>query len=98
MRSPNMHRFFTYLTELHRCRNWVELGQRLFDHMLDKGGMWHLYGHSWEIDSLGLWPDLREMLDYVQGREGVMYVTNGELIRLLRTECEMSIRPLAEEE
>ena len=34
----------------------------------------------------------------VQGREGVMYVTNGELIRLLRTECEMSIRPLAEEE
>ena len=98
MRSPNIHRFFTYLTELHRCRNWVELGQRLFDRMLDKGGMWHLYGHSWEIDSLGLWPDLREMLDYVQGREGVMYVTNGELMRLLRTECEMSIRPLAEEE
>src|SRR5439155_5874242 len=62
VRSPNMHRFFTYVTERHRCRNWVKLGQRLFDRILDEGGMWHLYGHSWEIDSRGLWDDLREML------------------------------------
>jgi peptidoglycan/xylan/chitin deacetylase (PgdA/CDA1 family) len=63
--------------------NWLELGKRLFDSVLQNGGMWHLYGHSHEIEKLGLWRDLEEMLDYVGNREGVMYVPNCELIRLL---------------
>jgi peptidoglycan-N-acetylglucosamine deacetylase len=84
LRSPSIHRFGTYVTELHRCRDWVKLGQVLFDRVLNRGGVWHLYGHSWELDALGLWDDLREMLDYVHGREGVTYLTNGEIMRLLQ--------------
>ena len=76
------------------------MGRRLFDRMLDKGGMWHLYGHSWEIESLGLWSELQEMLDYVQGREGVLYLTNGELARLLRNGhgLHMGLPPGAEQQ
>jgi len=100
MRPPKLTRLFSYMTGLDRCQNWVEMGRRLFDRMLDKGGMWHLYGHSWEIESLGLWSELQEMLDYVQGREGVLYLTNGELARLLRNGhgLHMGLPPGAEQQ
>jgi|HubBroStandDraft_6_1064221.scaffolds.fasta_scaffold76703_3 peptidoglycan/xylan/chitin deacetylase (PgdA/CDA1 family) len=71
-----------FLANLPRLDNWLELGKRLFDSVLLNGGMWHLYGHSHEIEKLGLWRELEEILDYVGKRKGVMYVPNCELIRL----------------
>lgn len=71
------------LRHMSRLDNWLELGKRLFDSVLQNGGMWHLYGHSHEIEKLGLWRDLEEMLDYVGNRKGVMYVPNCELIQFL---------------
>lgn len=73
------------LRDLLRCRNWVDLGKTLFDEVFAAGGMWHLYGHSWEIDSLALWPQLRELLDYVSGVDNAVYVTNNELLGLAAT-------------
>ena len=67
---------------LTKLGNWLELGKRLFDSVLQNGGIWHLYGHSWEIEELGLWKDLEEMLDYVCKRKGVTYVPNWKLIPL----------------
>jgi peptidoglycan/xylan/chitin deacetylase (PgdA/CDA1 family) len=69
----------SFATEL---GNWVELAKRLFDSIFQGGGIWHLYGHSWEIEELGLWEDLEEVLDYVSRRGGVHYVTNYELLNL----------------
>ena len=63
--------------------DWLELAKKLFDSVLQNGGIWHLYGHSWEIDDLGLWEDLEQILDYVCNRKGVTYVPNWELIRFL---------------
>jgi peptidoglycan/xylan/chitin deacetylase (PgdA/CDA1 family) len=63
--------------------NWFELGKRLFDCVLQNGGIWHLYGHSWEIDELRLWEDLGRILDYVCKRKDVMYVSNCGLLRFL---------------
>jgi len=63
-----------------RLGDWVELGKRLFDSVLENGGIWHLYGHSQEIEELGLWKDLERMLDYVGNRKGVTYVPNWRLI------------------
>lgn len=92
------HAKSTYLKNLMRARmkglrvclshrsdleNWLRLGKNLFDSVLENGGMWHLYGHSWEIDQLGLWDSLQEILAYVSRRDSVMYVTNGELLRLM---------------
>jgi peptidoglycan/xylan/chitin deacetylase (PgdA/CDA1 family) len=68
------------LTHMTRLGSWLELSKRLFDSVLQNGGIWHLYGHSWEIEELGLWKDLEEMLDYVCKREGVTYIPNWELI------------------
>jgi len=73
------------LVQRARLGNWLELGKRLFDSVLQNGGIWHLYGHSWEINDLKLWDGLQAMLDYVRGRAGVMYLPNGEVLDFLRT-------------
>lgn len=91
------HAPFTYLKNVTRARSveslqscfvqmprlgsWVELGKRLFDEVLEDGGVWHLYGHSWEIQMLALWDGLRELLDYVCRRDAVRYVSNCALLQ-----------------
>ena len=70
-----------YLAQRARLDNWVELGKRLFDSVLQNGGIWHLYGHSWEIEELGLWSALENLLDYVSGRRDVTYLPNRDLVR-----------------
>jgi hypothetical protein len=55
------------------------MGMYTFDYVLTHGGVWHLYGHSWELDDFRLWDGLRTMLDYVALRDGVQYLTNGKL-------------------
>ncbi|MGA2413951.1 MAG: polysaccharide deacetylase family protein [Candidatus Sulfotelmatobacter sp.] len=67
-------------------QDWLRLGQVSFDRVLRHGGVWHLYGHSWEIEKLGLWDRLNEMLEYVSGRNGVEYVSNGELLDAVKGE------------
>jgi peptidoglycan/xylan/chitin deacetylase (PgdA/CDA1 family) len=91
------HAPFTYLKNIGRARSleslrscfvqmprlgrWGDLGKDLFDEVLKEGGVWHLYGHSWEIEKHGLWNDLRELLDYVCRRDAVRYVPNCGLLR-----------------
>jgi hypothetical protein len=82
-RAKSISGLVKYLTELRRFEKWVDLGKRLFDEVLQHGGIWHIYGHSWEIDELGIWEDLSEMLDYVAHRKGVTYATNGQLLSLV---------------
>jgi peptidoglycan-N-acetylglucosamine deacetylase len=82
-RAQNAPGLWRFMTEFRRFKSWVELGKQLFRQVLEHGGVWHLYGHSWEIEELGIWGELRELLDYVSKREGVTYVTNGQLVSLL---------------
>jgi peptidoglycan-N-acetylglucosamine deacetylase len=82
-RAKNIPGLWKFTTELSRFESWLDLGKRLFSQVLEHGGIWHLYGHSWEIDDLALWGELREMLDHVSHRKGVTYVTNRQLLSLL---------------
>jgi hypothetical protein len=79
-RAHRLESLQTFLVQRRRLQSWLALAKTLFDLVLEKGGIWHLYGHSWEIDSLGLWADLGEILDYVGRREGVSYVSNCALV------------------
>ena len=71
------------VTKLRHSRTWVELGKQLFERVREEGGIWHLYGHSWEIDEMGIWDDLHEMLDHVSHHSNVTYLTNGQLLSLV---------------
>jgi peptidoglycan-N-acetylglucosamine deacetylase len=76
-----------YALRFVRVDNWLDLGRQLFDVVLRKGGIWHLYGHSWEIEELGLWADLQEMLTYVSKRPGVAYMSNGAVLKWVSREA-----------
>ena len=73
-----------YFKDYLRCRSWVDIGRKLFDEVLQQGGIWHLYGHSWELEELGLWADLEEMLDYVANQRGVIYASNSQVLDHVR--------------
>jgi peptidoglycan/xylan/chitin deacetylase (PgdA/CDA1 family) len=45
--------------------NWLERIYLLFDHACGKGGAFHLWAHSHEIDQLELWQDLDDFFGYV---------------------------------
>lgn len=59
--------------------HWDRLAEHLFDEVLTKGGVFHLWGHSWEIDKNKDWSALRRVFDYISHRSGVAYVVNGDL-------------------
>ena len=67
--------------------DWETRAKLLFDSFLNKGGIYHLWGHSWEIEARNEWNKLERVLNYISGRNGVQYKTNGEIIREL---CEHS--------
>jgi peptidoglycan/xylan/chitin deacetylase (PgdA/CDA1 family) len=80
LRGRTIEGLQTSLANLNKLGSWFELAKGLFDSVLENGGVWHLYGHSREIEDLGLWKDLEEILDYVCHRENVTYLPNWEVI------------------
>jgi peptidoglycan/xylan/chitin deacetylase (PgdA/CDA1 family) len=60
--------------------HWDELAMAWFDKCLRDGGVFHLWGHSWEVDGRGDWERLIRVLDYISRRPGVEYVANGALV------------------
>jgi len=82
-RAHNAPGLLRLMTKLRRFKSWDELGKQLFSEVLEQGGIWHLYGHSWEVDEVGIWGDLREILNHVSNRKGVTYVTNDQLLSQL---------------
>ena len=60
-------------------RHWDDLAVHLFDRVLATGGVFHLWGHSWEVAARRDWDRLERVLAHISRRPGVRYVTNGEL-------------------
>jgi peptidoglycan/xylan/chitin deacetylase (PgdA/CDA1 family) len=59
---------------------WDQLAIWWFQHCLEKGGVYHLWGHSWEIEARGDWDRLRRVLEHISGRPQVTYLPNRDLI------------------
>jgi peptidoglycan/xylan/chitin deacetylase (PgdA/CDA1 family) len=60
--------------------NWEAKAKLLFDMALQKGGVYHLWGHSWQLERDHEWDKLERVLSYLSNKDGVYYATNGEAI------------------
>jgi peptidoglycan/xylan/chitin deacetylase (PgdA/CDA1 family) len=61
-------------------RDWLKLAHSLFDETLSHGGVFHLWGHSWEIEQEHQWERLEALLAIMAlHREKFTSVTNLEL-------------------
>ena len=60
--------------------DWEGRAKTLFEIGLKQGGVFHLWGHSWQIEENNDWEKLDRVLNYVSNRERVIYASNGETI------------------
>lgn len=67
-------RFFAYF------RHWDVLCKAMFDRTAKEGGVFHLWGHSWEIDRHRDWKKLEGVFAYISDRPGIKYLNNGQLL------------------
>jgi peptidoglycan/xylan/chitin deacetylase (PgdA/CDA1 family) len=61
-------------------RHWDDLAIAWFEVCLRRGGVFHLWGHSWEVEARGDWARLERVLEHISGRPDVLYLTNGQLV------------------
>ena len=61
--------------------DWRRRALSAFDRMLKTGGIWHLYGHSWELESNGYWSTLGNVLSEISHRKDVLYMSNSNAWR-----------------
>ena len=65
-----------------RSRNWATLARRLLARTLRVGGVFHLWGHSWELDQTAMWSRLDDVMKMLASvRDQAPCLTNGELCR-----------------
>ncbi len=62
-----------------RYFQWDNLAKAMFDQVQNMGGIFHLWGHSWEIEEHGDWEKLEGVLRHISNKSNVKYVVNGEL-------------------
>jgi peptidoglycan-N-acetylglucosamine deacetylase len=80
-RSKNINKF---KLPLNSFLSWSYLAKNIFDYSLKNGQVFHLWGHSWEIDYYGMWDELEDFFEYIAHRSDCEYLTNSEVLNLKR--------------
>lgn len=61
-------------------KSWTSQARSLLSRVHREGGVFHLWGHAWEIEQQGLWPQLEEVFRAAaEYRHHGTYLTNGDL-------------------
>jgi peptidoglycan-N-acetylglucosamine deacetylase len=61
--------------------SWLSLAKATFDYVKKQDGIWHMWGHSWEIEKYDMWQDLENLFIYINQQKNVRYLTNSEAIK-----------------
>lgn len=84
-------RLLIRLPEVFCSGDWTDVGLRLAKEVRDDGGVFHLWGHSWEIERAGVWDNIdhlcRSLADMFAPEARM---TNGEI-------CERAVRQTQDE-
>jgi len=60
--------------------NPVSLAARMVTELHRRGGILHIWGHSWELDRANLWPMLEAVLDVIANQPGIQYTSNAGVL------------------
>jgi len=61
--------------------DWEIRAKLLFNLAMQKGGVYHLWGHSWEFEQNNTWDKLEQVLKYISHRADIQYMTNSEILK-----------------
>jgi peptidoglycan-N-acetylglucosamine deacetylase len=59
--------------------SWESLARATLEKAKERDGIWHLWGHSWEIEEYGMWDALERVLKVAQGYSAQVLI-NSELV------------------
>jgi len=81
---PTTVHVYTHLSDIlqspkYRIIKWQKLARYLFDQTLENGGVFHLWGHSWEVEKNNEWKNLEAVFEFMSNREDIEYINNAEL-------------------
>jgi len=68
------------VSKLPLFHKWNELAKYLFNQAYLQRGVFHLWGHSWEIELNNDWNRLYDVLSYIGNRKDVEYLTVSEFV------------------
>jgi peptidoglycan/xylan/chitin deacetylase (PgdA/CDA1 family) len=72
--------YFVSLPAALHSKGWVVLAIEMLNRAVEFGEVFHLWGHSWEVEEQGEWENLEVLLTAISScREKWKSVTNGEL-------------------
>jgi hypothetical protein len=78
-RLPERLRLAELKTDSESNLSWTDLALRSFEAVQGLGGLWHLWGHSWEIEEHGRWGELETVLSRISTHKAIRFVTNREI-------------------
>jgi peptidoglycan-N-acetylglucosamine deacetylase len=66
--------------DLKKPIRWADLALLSFEVIREFGGVWHLWGHSWEIENHNLWAEVETVIARVSStRQRISFVRNSEI-------------------
>lgn len=75
MRPKNLFRQIRY-----NKSHWVGTAEAVLEHVLKYGGVFHFWGHSWEVDQMGEWQNLERVFALLSQCEGRVIFANNTSI------------------
>jgi len=70
------------------------MSEIIMNRILTSGGIFHLWGHSWEIEKYGLWNELEKVLQMLAFKKDIAYLNNSDCWRILSTNKQDSLKIL----
>lgn len=80
LKEGNLSGLLNWIARFGCDNDLSSLIRNVFNQVCVHGGIFHLWGHSWEVEQLGLWPVLEDSLCYISRRPGVLYLTNAQVL------------------
>jgi peptidoglycan/xylan/chitin deacetylase (PgdA/CDA1 family) len=78
---PMIFRFSQYsLAQMKTYWDWEYLAIALFERTCQQGGLFHLWGHSWELERTNGWQKLERVLAYIATKPHVIHQTNTQAL------------------
>jgi len=80
----NFNLFFKSIFSNPLESSWYHLSTMILEYVKSHGGIFHLWGHSWEIDSLDAWDQLDKLCNIMSKiNKRTLYLDNTELTKYI---------------
>lgn len=81
--SPDFSLFWFMVKNNLFFKGWNQVAIKTLDFIIKNGGIWHLWGHSWEIDENNDWKKLEDIFREISTvSKEVLKVNNSQLLKL----------------